>query len=71
MLLLGLVSHFFLLAKLKDSLKGTQFASIVEAKQAANTWFDTKPDKFFRRGLETWKHRLMKCIEVEGHYIEK
>ena len=64
-------SDFFLLPKLKDSLKGTPFTSIVEAKQAVNTWFDTKSYKFIRRGLETWKHRLMKCIEVEGHYIEK
>ena len=64
-------SDFFLFSKHKDSLNGTRFTSIAEAKQAANTWLDTKPDNFFKRGLETWKHRLIECVEVEGHYIEK
>ena len=64
-------SDLFLFPKLNDSIKGTRFTSIAEAKQTGNTWFDTKPDNFFRRGLETWKHRLMECFEVEGNYIEK
>lgn len=64
-------SDFFLFPKLKESLKGTRFHSIVEAKNAANTWFRTRPDRFFRDGLNTWKHRLEKCIDQNGNYVEK
>jgi histone-lysine N-methyltransferase SETMAR len=64
-------SDFFLFPKLKESLKGIRFASTDEAKNAANTWFQTRPDKFFRDGLSTWKHRLEKCIDQDGNYVEK
>ena len=64
-------SDFFLFPKLKESLKGTRFHSIVEAKNATSPWFLTRPDTFFRDGLKTWNHRLEKCIDQDGTYIEK
>lgn len=64
-------SDFFLFPKLKEMLKGTHFSDVEEAKNTANTWLQTRPSTFFRDSLRSWKHRLEKCLDLNGNYVEK
>ena len=61
---------FFLFPKLKEHLKGTRFQSINEAKREAVTWLTRQTPEFYQ-GISRWKHRLQKCIELGGSYVEK
>ena len=62
---------FFLFPKLKEHLKGTRFQSINEAKREAVTWLTRQTPEFYQEGISRWKHRLQKCIELGGSYVEK
>ena len=62
---------FFLFPKLKGHLKGTRFQSINEAKREAVTWLTRQTLEFYQEGISRWKHRLQKCIELGGSYVEK
>jgi len=64
-------SDFFLFPKLKEHLKGVRFTSTEEAKQAVQNWFRNRPADFFKNGLSGWKHRLEKCVDLDGGYVEK
>lgn len=64
-------SDFFLFPKLKESLKGTRFDSLEQAKQQVITWCQKQPPEFYREGIYRWKYRLQKCIDSNGAYVEK
>ena len=64
-------SDFFLFPKLKKHLKGNRFNSTDEAKHAAKTWLKNQYAEFFKNGINGWKHRLGKCINRDGSYVEK
>lgn len=64
-------SDFFLFPKLKEHLKGVRFNTTDEAKHAARTWLQNQPADFFKNGIMGWKHRLEKCIDRDGSYVEK
>lgn len=64
-------SDFFLFPKLKEHLKGNRWESISEAKQAVIHWFASQDDTFYREGLERWRHRMLKCFNSDGDYVEK
>lgn len=64
-------SDFFLFPKLKEHLKGIRFQSINEAKKEVVTWFTRQVPEFYEEGIYRWKHRLQKCIELGGSYVEK
>ena len=57
--------------KLKEKLKGIRFNSTEEAKTAAKTWLKNKSKNYYKEGLNGWKHRLEKCIDFNGSYVEK
>ena len=38
---------------------------------AAKTWLKNRSAEFFKNGINGWKHRLRKCIERDGGYVEK
>ena len=57
--------------KLKEHLKGVRFNTTDEAKHAARTWLQNQPVDFFKNGIMGWKHRLQKCIDRDGSYVEK
>ena len=63
-------SDFFLFLKLKEHLKGVYLNNTNEAKQVAKTWL-TKWSDYFKNGKKGWKHRLEKCIDLDGDYVEK
>ena len=64
-------SDFFLLPKLTEHLKGVHFNDTNEAKQAAKTWLTKWSADYYKNGIKGWKHRLEKCIDLDGHYVEK
>lgn len=64
-------SDFFLFPKLKEHLKGNRWESINEAKRAVLQWFNSQPPPFYKNGLERWRHRMEKCLELDGAYVEK
>ena len=64
-------SDFFLFPKLKEHLRGVRFESLDDAKHAVSTWFKGKAPEFYKEGLQRWKQRLEKCIELDGRYVEK
>ena len=64
-------SEFFLFPKLKEHLKGVRFNTTDETKHAARTWLQNQPVDFFKNGIMRWKHRLQKCIDRDGSYVEK
>lgn len=36
-----------------------------------NAYFEELPKSYFMDGIEKLEKRWMKCIELEGHYVEK
>jgi transposase len=59
-------SDFFLFPNLKK-----HSSSIEEVKKATTTWVHSNDAQFYREGLEGWRHRLQKCYDIDGHYVEK
>jgi len=64
-------SDFFLFPKLKETLKGKRFSSLNEAKISVLTWCRETSQEFFGEGMGRWKHRLQKCLDLDGGYVEK
>ena len=64
-------SDFFLFPKHKEHLKGIYFNDANEAKQPAKTWLTKWSADYFKNGIKGWKHRLEKCINLDGDYVEK
>ena len=61
---------FFLFPKLKEHLKGVRFNDTNEAQQAAKTWLAKWSADYFINGIKGWKHRLEKCMDLDGDYVE-
>ena len=66
----------FPLSFLQNALKhchnrGVRFNSTDEAKHAAKTWLRNQSAEFFKNGTNGGKHRLGKCIDRNGGYVEK
>lgn len=64
-------SDFFLFPKLKENIKGVHWESISSVESAVLNWFSAQNPAFFRDGLERWRHRMEKCLTVDGSYVEK
>ena len=50
--------------------EGVRFNSTDEEKYAAKTRLRNQSAEFFKNGINGWKHRLRKCIDRDGGYIE-
>jgi histone-lysine N-methyltransferase SETMAR len=61
---------FLLFPKLKTALKGHRFSDIADIQGHATTIPKSIPEEEFRKCFEQWKHRLTKCIGVQGDYFE-
>ena len=64
-------SDFFLFPKMKEAIKGVRHATTEAAKKAAREWLAAQLPEFYRNGLERWRHRMEKCLSVDGDYVEK
>lgn len=61
---------FHLFPVIKSNMKGIKFESLNEVKQAFENEVRAKPETFFRKGFESWRHRAAKCIVKNGDYVE-
>jgi histone-lysine N-methyltransferase SETMAR len=61
--------HFF--PHLKRDLKGTNFTSDDEVKQAVTSWIKERTPEFFIDGMRKLVLGWKKCIERQRDYVEK
>ena len=64
-------SDFFLFPHLKIALGGQRFSSNEEAITFVNNYFAEKNTEYYLDGLQRWKHRREKGVELQGEYVEK
>jgi len=63
-------ANFFLLPKLKLSLRGTRFQSIEDIKENSRWELKSIPENAFKKCFDDWIIRWQKCIISEGVYFE-
>ena len=64
-------SDIFLFPNLEEHLKRIRFSSTDEAKHAAKTGLRNVSAELFKNGINEWQHRLVKCMDRDGGYVEK
>ena len=64
-------SDYFLFPNLKSYLRGKRFESNYDVISCVNEYFEGKDKSYFREGVLKLEKCCDKCVEVEGHYIEK
>lgn len=64
-------ADYFLFPKVKDSLRGRQFADSEEAMAAYEAAIQSLPRSAFEKCFSDWFIRMHKCIVSEGAYFEK
>ena len=62
---------FFLFPKLKENLRGKRFDDNDAVRTWVEGWFLEQGENFFLDGIRTLRHRLQKCIDIGGDYVEK
>jgi len=55
----------------KKFLRGKQFSSEEEVKEAVKTWFEEQSKYYFSRRIKLLQQKWAKCIELLRDYIEK
>jgi histone-lysine N-methyltransferase SETMAR len=64
-------SDFYMFPKLKTKLRGSRFGSNECVLEAVNELFEDQNIEFYFEGFNKFEHVWVKCIDVEGDYIEK
>lgn len=64
-------SDFHLFPHLKKYLRGNRYGSDNALKNAVKNWFESQPISFFQAGFEGLRSRCLKCILLDGDYVEK
>lgn len=67
-------SDFHLFPHLKKIVSAKCFASIEKVQRAVSEYFNNLPDSHFRKGilmLEKLWTKSVKCVEIEGDYVQK
>ena len=64
-------SDFHLFPHLKKHLRGTHYSTDDALKKAVEKWFNSQPVSFFKSGIEALSARCLKCILLDGDYVEK
>ena len=52
-------------------IRPKHFSSNEEAITFVNNYFAEKNAEYYFDGLQRWKHRWEKCVELQGDYVEK
>lgn len=60
---------FWLFPKIKSDLRGTEYESEDQLKQAALASLSAIPKEQFPECYESWINRMKRCVEAEGHYL--
>ena len=61
---------FWLFPKLKNAVKGQRFADFSDIQRNAKTLLQGILENDFEDCLWQWRHRLTKCITLQGEYFE-
>lgn len=64
-------SDYYLFPIMKNYLKGRHFVSDDDIKAEVNNFLEDQDKDFFRKGIEALEKRWMKCIDLQGSYVEK
>ena len=64
-------SDCHLFPRLKKHLRGRRFDDDGELTAAVEGWLGDQDVDFYRSGINDWKTRWDKCVELEGDYVEK
>jgi len=64
-------SDFHLFPDLKKHLGGTHFADGEQLKEEVLSYLHGLAGEFYDQGIKKMVHRMQKCIEVNGDYVEK
>ena len=64
-------SDYHLFPKLKSELRGRKYDSDDDVMDAVNGVLTVLPKAFFSTGIVKLEKRWMKCIRVQGDYVEK
>lgn len=62
---------FWLFPLLKDKLRGTHYSSRHALGSAIFQCLQHIPKEDFATCFTQWKHRLQKCVDVDGEYVER
>ena len=65
----GSGSHLF--PKLKEHLGGLRFTTDDEVKEEVTRFLKGLAGEFYNMGIEKLEHRLQKCLDRNGDYVEK
>lgn len=64
-------SDYYPFPKLKLNLGGQHFNNDDDLKQVINSWFRKQDTEFFKDNLKKLHDRYIKCLNVQGDYVEK
>lgn len=64
-------SDFHLFPKLKENIRGIKFRDDDAVVGAVEEFFETQGKSFFYDGIKKIEKRYLKCIELQGDYVEK
>jgi [histone H3]-lysine36 N-dimethyltransferase SETMAR len=64
-------SDYHLFTKLKKFLGGQRFSDDEEIMEAVKKWLKELEQKVYDEGIQKLVHRLQKCIDLNGDYVEK
>lgn len=63
-------SDYHVFASMGHALSEQRFANFEEVRKWVNNWFQSKPEEFFRRGIQKLPERWEACVSNEGKYFE-
>ena len=64
-------SDYYLFPKLKRWLQGKRFTSNEEVIAETEVYFEGLDVSYYRKGIEMLENRYIKCIALEGNYVEE
>lgn len=64
-------SDYHLFPKLKEHLGGQRFSTDDEVKEEVTRFLKGLAAEFYNMGIEKLEHRLQKCLDRNGDYVEK
>jgi len=64
-------SDYYLFPNLKRWLQGKRFTSNEEVIAKTEAYFEGLDVSYYRKGIEMLEIRYIKCITLEGNYVEE
>lgn len=62
-------SDYYLFRSMEQSLRDKKFDSVQEVEKFLNSYFASKPESFYKKGIEKLPGRWQRVIDNEGDYI--